>query len=173
MTSHAPADGEWSIINIEGSSGRRTAYLQVGVLSTVTATMAYTYYPASDWRSGLVSSVTNAANEVTWYSYDDAERTTYTWGTAGYPSAYTYDAQGRLTQLRTYHSGTWNDPALAAATFGTAAELTQWSYDNPTGLLTTKTYHDNKVTPGQPRPSLVLAKPRRLRSTGWAPRSPG
>ncbi len=157
-TSTNPEDGKWSLISIAGSTGRRTAYRQVGVLPAVTATMAYTYYPATDWRSGRVSSVTNAANEVTWYSYDDAGRTTHTWGTAGYPSAYAYDSQGRLTQLRTYRAGTWNDPDLAAATFGTAAELTQWTYDNPTGLLTTKTYHDSKDTLYPKRESDLLVK---------------
>ncbi len=72
MTSHAPADGKWSLIRIEGSTGRRAAYRQVGVLFTVTATMTYTYYPASDWRSGRVFSVTNAAGEVTRYAQASA-----------------------------------------------------------------------------------------------------
>ena len=134
----------WSLTTVQSSTGRQTGYRGPG---HTTDEVAYTYYPATDWRSGLVFSVTNAASEVTYNSYDDAGRTTHTWGTAGYPSHYTYDARGRLTQLRTYRGGsTWNDADLADAGFDGTADLTQWTYDNPTGLLNAKVYNDTKDT---------------------------
>ena len=142
-----PRTQQWSLTTYEAATGRRLAERPSGFAADQAT---YAWFPAGDWRQGLLRSVTDAAGKVTYYSYDEQGRTTHTWGSAPYPSRYRYDAHGRLTGLWTYQSGTWNPapgtPLLPPVGFNQTGSLTQWTWHNATGLLTAKTYADAKQT---------------------------
>lgn len=53
------------------------------------------------------------------------------WGSRVYPVRYGYDAQGRLSELRTYRNGTNGPP-----------DVTRWLYDAQRGWLTAKVFAD-------------------------------
>ena len=79
----------------------------------------------------------DALGNVTYTSYDADNRIAATWG-ATYPVRYSYDARGRMNEIRTYRSET-GGAGIPPANGG---DTTRWLYDAPTGLLTHKLYAD-------------------------------
>ena len=86
---------------------------------------------------GRRTEVTDALGNTTHTTYDTDNRVIATWG-ATYPVRYSYDAQGRMIEMRTYRSETEG----AGIPLATSGDATRWLYDAPTGLLINKLYAD-------------------------------
>jgi len=93
--------------------------------------------------------------------------TRLTWGARTYPSGYTYDAQGRPSQLFTWQAFTAPAPANPAPAFPGGAETTAWNYDPLRGWLLNKRYPDHTG------PDYTYTAGGRLRSRLWARSVPG
>ncbi len=117
-------------------------YNAQGLLSSVRVgndpAATYDYYPANDFRAGLLKTVTNPLGKTTHFDYNDKGQTTKTWGQASYPTWRAYNSYGELTTLRTYRAGTgWENATWPTGNEGTA-DLTTWDRHEATSLLNFK-----------------------------------
>ena len=95
--------------------------------------------------AGNLKSIQNPLNQKTYYSYNNMNQITRTWGDAQYPAEQVYDSLGQLTQLKTYRTGTnWSNANWPGS--NVAADVTQWTYDLASGLVTAKTDAAGKST---------------------------
>ena len=146
----------WPKLEIEAATGNVIGHLLPDA-STYTGKFTYFNSP-SDHRAGRVSSYQTwtyqpSSQEMgtTYYHYDALGQTLASYGPGTTPSAYTYDAGGRMTHLRTWRNAPSLNPGnidadLAAAETAATVQTTQWTYSaHPTlSLVRTKTY------PGRP-----------------------
>jgi RHS repeat-associated protein len=88
--------------------------------------------------AGRVSSVANALNKLTYYSYNDRGQKLKEWGAATYPVERVYDGMGRVQKLKTYADSTADFTTSSwPASPGTAQETT-WNYHAATNFLSSK-----------------------------------
>jgi RHS repeat-associated protein len=100
-----------------------------------------------DNATGQRISVTNAANQVTYYAYTTRGEQRRVWGANTYPVEYAFDDFGRRHTLKTFRADAGVDwfAATWPASPGTP-DTTTWNYDAATGLLLEKVYADSQPT---------------------------
>ena len=125
---------------------------------------SYTYYPSTHQNAGQVASLTDAAGQTTYYTYNERGQLTHQWGVNTYPLHYTYDAYGQRSEQRTYRtedsSVDWSSASWP--TNSGAGDLTQWIYQPATGLLSRKEYADANGT------DYTYDSANRLSTRSWA-----
>ena len=138
------------------------AFNDAGQLETVIDSAAtpritrYTYQPNGVPGAGQKSTITDAAGFVTRMDYTLAGQLYRQWGRNVTPIHRAFDAEGRLTELRTFRSqdtqtgGTVDWSQTTWPTNAPAGDLTQWVYDPPSGLLAFKRYADFNAADTQP-----------------------
>ena len=120
--------------------------------SQVTITYYDTLGRATGMRYPDATTVTNF--------YSPAGLLTKTYGSRTYPVEYTYDAQGRMSTMKTWQS------------FATSGATTTWNYDSYRGWLKFKDYPDKgtgnpPATAGTSGPQYTYTGAGRLRTRNW------
>lgn len=112
-----------------------TAPDQIGNIIT------YDYYSDTGW----LKSMTDALNNVSYYSYNSLGKVIRQWGRSVYPVEFSYNAFGEQIQMKTYRTGAnWNAASWPGSSI--TADTTQWNYDPASSLLVSKTdAADNSV----------------------------
>jgi hypothetical protein len=105
---------------------------------------------------GRITAITNAEGSVLYKQYFDSGELKATWGAREYPVEYAYDAQGRMTTMKTWQN--FNGGA------GTPT-ITSWTNDTQRGWMVRKRYADGKgtdspITPTRPRAAFTNAPGR-------------
>ncbi len=106
----------------------------------------YAYYPNGQIGAGKVKSITDALDNTRRTAYDLQGRVVQQWGSAEYPQAYAYTAQGELHTLTTWRDAGSANLDQATWPTPTGGDVTTWTYQASTGLLTRKQYADGKGT---------------------------
>ncbi|WP_302014562.1 RHS repeat-associated core domain-containing protein [uncultured Akkermansia sp.] len=108
--------------------------------TSVTDAVGNTTTVVYDPVTAQAACITNALAKTTCYAYDSRGRKTTEYGTAIYPSVFTYDDADRLVALTTFRVS--NEDISTDPRERTDGDVTTWNYDNATGLVTAKTYAD-------------------------------
>jgi len=118
-----------------------TTYNSKGQVSSVTDAATNITSFAYDNDTGRRVAITNALGKVARYEFDAEGQLVKQWGDTDYPVSYDYDDFNRMTSMSTYRGGTnWTSGTWPE---GESGDATIWQYDEATGLLTNKLYADN------------------------------